>query len=86
MTMPMNVHLLSCPPVNRKASATPSAAEPRYVPEIIGLRPTVSKSRPMVSGPAKLASAYKMTNTGTTPDATWKNVVISVPRLKVIPL
>lgn len=40
----------------------------------------------MVSGPAKVAAAHRMMKTGTKPEPTLKNVVIKVPRLKVIPL
>src|SRR5579875_1808838 len=52
------------------ASTTATAAEPRYVSEIIGFRPTVSKSGPRSTGPAKLDSAHRMKNTGTMPEAT----------------
>ena len=53
---------------------------------IIGLRPTVSNSRPSSSGPRKLPAAKTIRNTGTNVAETPKKVEKSVPRLKVIPL
>jgi hypothetical protein len=40
-----------------RPSTTTNAAETRYVPEILGMRPTVSKNRPKSSGPRKLPAA-----------------------------
>ena len=50
------------------------AAEPRYVPAIMGFLPTVSKSRPSSSGPRKLPTAKTIRKTGTKPEDTPQNV------------
>ncbi len=53
----MKEAVVRLPSSRKKPSAAVTAAEPRYVAVIIGLRPTVSKSRPRVSGPRKLEMA-----------------------------
>src|SRR5205085_3678454 len=73
-------------PVKSNAMRIAIAAEPRYVPAIIGLRPTVSKSRPSRSGPRKFPTAKTMRKTGTKLEETPQKVEYSVPRLKVTPL
>jgi hypothetical protein len=56
----MNDHLVNEPDMSRTASTATSAADPRYVPEIIGIRPTVSNRRPSRSGPRKLLTANRV--------------------------
>jgi hypothetical protein len=60
--------------------------QPRPVPEIIGIRPTVSNNRPSVSGPRKFDTANTTMKYGTVPDATSKKVESIVPRSKVTAL
>jgi hypothetical protein len=71
---------------SRTPSTATRAADPRYVPEIIGIRPTVSNSRPSVSGPRKLLIAKMAMKYGTDSDPTSKNWWRMVPRSNVTAL
>ena len=82
----MNDQVSSVPSRSSSASTATIAADPRYVPEIIGTRPTVSKSRPSSSGPMKLLSANSTMKYGTLPEATSKNWLRIVPRSNVTAL
>jgi hypothetical protein len=57
------------------AMTAATAAEPRYVPAIIGFRPPVSKRRPSRSGPRKFPTPKTIRKTGAKLDETPKNVV-----------
>src|SRR5262245_39570715 len=55
----------SAPRPNRNAEIARRRPEPAYVALIIGFRPTVSKSRPMVSGPRRFPAANARKKVGT---------------------
>ncbi len=48
---------VSRPLSKRNAVTSSSSPDSRYVEEIIGLRPILSKNRPSISGPSRLPTA-----------------------------